>query len=1108
MHKHRKYSVLQWTVIIVMFLVVAINIEAAGRKAENQLPLPESSSDYGMMKSQRIQFDNSKLFEYAQVAINKSDYSTAKKHLLKALKGDPGSNRAKLGLIEVYSKQKNWDEAIELSSDLLKNYPDYIDGYKSRGTLAAHAGDVNLAISSYKSVVEKTKTKDERHNEALRSIAELYFKGEQYGSALAYGKELIKKHDSLNLRLFIAECAVKQKDDKEALIQFNAALPMADSDDARGKIQLARGFLLYKQKDFEDARVALEETLKLMPNAKERLDIVRQLGDIAYKQKKYKVAEKNFKIYLQKKFDEGVAAAYLETLIASEQWGKAQSEALLYIDKKGVSEEFRNRLLVGLVQVYKKQDNQAMAYKIAVRAYKATGNEELLLDMAYAAEKLDKNKEALQHYKTYLDKKFVAAPAFAYYYLLKNDGQLKEAETLLDRILTLDNLSLKMKNSLLYEKAQLYRVSGKLDEYYQIMDKLIARKGSNQYMMEYASVLFGAGQYDKAVALYRRCLDKNTDKNGSYKVCCNIADAYLAQGKPDKSRTWLKKALKYGEADVVWQLIMARVEYNDKNYEECVNILLTIDSKERSDFINIYIGFSFYKMNMPGLALYHLNKIKDVEALSTPAQRYTFYSNRAYLNYDQGQYSAAQKDVENALAIKKSTDMQVVELKTLVATAEYKKSRDLALEIMESKDTDLSKSNTGDLLNHIGVCELHIGDNKKAVKYFSDAIVAVPTLYSAYYLRGIAYQKMGKHKEAEKDYMFYKNSVKDVSRKFWGDLAIVEGQLKNYDQGLEALNKALEIYPYDIDTLEEAGYQYMKAVSNKSSQASFAAAIDIYNDITPLLDESNSVEYVVSNSEMKREYTKLDRRFGAGAYFAKTDYDLPSPVAVPAVGGALPSQVGVEVSYRPPLIGFRNERTFDLFVRTYGNFKDDSWSLDKDSYQVGFGVRYKPIRKLNAVISAEKLTKWGDNSEDNFLLRVLDSIEHGEKPSGDRKWQFAGRLYGDLGYFLQNHRRWYYYLDGREGVSWYVVGDKVLLTLPQVLGVVRHETDDESDYLSYNMVGVGASIRFLEPEHKRVLERGYIDCYLHYVWGEFWETPVDLDDNAFEGIVFGISFMK
>ncbi len=1154
------------SVIAVIVLSVGdVNAMGSSRQEQEKIPLPETSNHYGWFKAQRLRFDNGKRYKYANAAIIDGNYVEAERIFKEILKADPGNNRAKLGLINIYSKQKKWDKAIAISDELLKTYPDFVDGYQYRGALAGMKDDTAIAISSYKKVIEKTRKKDARHVNALREISELYFEAGDYKQARNYAGRLLKNNETLALRMFLAECDIKLKDYSAALENFNKALPLADKNTQKGKIQLARGFILYKQGKLDEAEKAFEETLRLIPETKERLKIVKQLGDIAYRQKDYTKAETRFKSFLQQQFDEDVEAAYIEVLIKSEKWEQAQLEAFDYIAKDNLSEKFHTRLLMDMVQIYKHNDNPAMTYKIAKQAYGITHDKSLLLEMAFAAERLGMPQEAIQHYNDYLADNFEVAPAFSYYYLLKRQKKYDEAGVILDKLLVLKKLSPALQDEVLYEKAQIFRETDQMPEYYKTMDQLIARNDNYRYIMEYASRLFGDKEYDRAIELYKKCLDKNPDKKSSYQICCGIAEVYLAQNQPEKSIEWLENALKYDKPDVVWQLIMAQIEYNAGDYKACVNRLLTVNSEEKNDFVNIYIGFSFYRMNMPGLALYHLNQVKDLGKL-TSEQRYVFFSNRAFLNYDQGQYKEALSDVENALSIKRTEDMQIVQLKTLVALAEYEKARDIALKILDeqneilrknildivnnSDDSDLKSAllkicnenyefflpevldaihsavdvdlkvrlmallsdtkinNMAKLYKHIGLCELRLDNYEEAVDYLSAAIALDKDMSSAWYLRGIAYHKLEKDEEAEQDLLTYQEISPVISRKFWGDLAAVEGALKQYDKGIKALNTSLEIYPYDIDTLEEAGYQYMKAVSNEESKASFAAAVTIYNEIIPLLSGSNQLEYTTNDSAMKREYTKLDRVFGGGIYFSKTDYDLPSPAAVASINGALPSQAGVELNYRPPIIGFRNERTLDIFGRIYGNFQNNSWRLDTDSFQVGFGVRYKAFRKSNVILSAEKLTKFGKNSEDNFLVRVLDSIEWGEKPKGDKKYQFAGRLYGDIGAFLQDRQRWYYYLDGRMGMSWYVGGTKVLLTLPQVLGVVRHETDDVSNYLSYDMVGIGLNGRILEPEHAYTIERAYIDIYLHYVWGWFWDKPVDLDDKSFEGVVFGASLVK
>ena len=378
MHRKREQLVLQWMLILIVFIIQSINVEAGSTNRETKFPLPESSTKYSFFQGKKIKFDNIKLFRYAQLAIDKEDYATAETNFLEAIKFDSGSNRAKLGLVEVYEKQKEWDKAITICDSILTRYPYFVDGYMRKAALAVKKQDIDLAIKSYKSVIKRTDITDKTHVAALKSLGELCYKKGDYKEAENYEKQLLSHHDSLETRMILAECAVKQKKYKEALEQLDIILPMVTSDEQKGKVQLARGFILYKEKDFDGAYIALEETLRFIPETEDRLKILKQLGDIAYQQKKYGKAEKTFKICLAQKWDEDTEASYIEVLIALEEWGQVEKESLVYINKDGISEKFRNGILLGLVQVYKHQNNFEMTYKISKQAYERTKKEELL----------------------------------------------------------------------------------------------------------------------------------------------------------------------------------------------------------------------------------------------------------------------------------------------------------------------------------------------------------------------------------------------------------------------------------------------------------------------------------------------------------------------------------------------------------------------------------------------------------------------------------------------------------------------------------------------------------------------------------------------------------
>ena len=138
-----------------------------------------------------------------------------------------------------------------------------------------------------------------------------------------------------------------------------------------------------------------------------------------------------------------------------------------------------------------------------------------------------------------------------------------------------------------------------------------------------------------------------------------------------------------------WHLTMARVDYRLGNFDACITRLLQLDEKD--DVVNLYIGFAFYRMNMPGLAICHLEMIESPESLS-PDQRYNLYSNLAYLNYDQGRYSMTMDNVEKALSLHISKDMSFIHVKSLVALGRYVKARDMAIALISSRDSSLKES--------------------------------------------------------------------------------------------------------------------------------------------------------------------------------------------------------------------------------------------------------------------------------------------------------------------------------------------------------------------------------------------------------------------------------
>lgn len=595
--------------------------------------------------------------------------------------------------------------------------------------------------------------------------------------------------------------------------------------------------------------------------------------------------------------------------------------------------------------------------------------------------------------------------------------------------------------------------------------------------------------------------------------------------------------LKDVESDRTWQLYMARLDYRQKQYQAVINRLLPISPSHA--ILSMYIGFSFYHLSMPGLSLLYLNRVDDPETLPREQQQ-TFYTYRAYLNVGQNQNQAALEDIDRSLSFQDTERLHMLRIQTLIRMQKYEEAvkearqqlgdvpnqalHEEILALLEQhpdpafRETILSElqslSNAryqAELSELMGLGLLRSGDPAEAIEAFTRALKLQPNRASSHYLRGISFFQLEKFKEAEMDALLFYDQAETLPSSFWRDLGILAGELNDFDLGTAALERSLAVFPYDIDSYAETGYQHMKHRKNIPSKKAFAAAISLYSEVLPYLTSEELDEYTEANRAMKREYTTLDRVWGLQADMRRTDFgynDADLVRNVDATEGALLSQAGLDIRYRPPKLGFRNQKELDLFARVLGNLEPDSWCLDSNTLQGGAGVRYNPLSRHDLVLSLERLFKIGDHSENNWLWRNTYEWERGEKPQKYESVWLYNRVVGEISYYLEDEKRWVYYLNPKGGYSTTVFSDRILLTAPEATGIVRYQSNDPSGLGSYAYGGVGANVRMLSREKEFSIDRWYFDLYAHYVWGRFDQTPDGFNHPDFEGLILGASFMK
>jgi tetratricopeptide (TPR) repeat protein len=1133
---HRRWT--GWAVVAASLMGIGTAVTACAEGGGATLPLPETHGTRGWLQSQRIRYLNRPLWQEAMAAVGRGDDAAAYKHLRTILSNEPQNNHVRIYLIQVCSRLGNPGEAIVLCDELLARYPDYTEGYLSKAGLATRTGQTELALRTLAALLQRPGLAGPHRLRALQEAAQLSLTSGQVEAATRYGLQWAAAQDGLKPRLFLIECTVRQQQWNDALTHIDQAAAFSRSDSLRGELALKKAYVLVALGRYRDADEALNQARERLPGAENRLTIERQLGFNAAVTTNPAMAAVHFKAYLLEAFDETVARGYLDALVAAERWELALAEARPMLQRDGLSPALKEYIQSTVLYANMHLRNWLAAYLGACQLAEQTGKASYLLDAATSAEHLLESDEAARLYRSYLDRETDPATVLTYQYLLKKLGRSNEGAPFLKKIIDLPETPATLRHAALYELAQVRREAGQQDGYFELMGALLKEKPEAAFLREYAVQLYGAGRHEQAAILFAQYYEAETNTAARASACGVLADIALTLKQPKDAVAWLDRAAELVPKDEAWSFRMAQAEYAQGDYRACIDRLLPLAGTR--DVYHLNLGFSFYKLKMPGLALIHLKRVRDPGALPDPEQ-FTLFANRAYLQYDQDQDQAALADLDAALACQEDPDLEMVRLKTLARLGRHDEAIDTGRLMVEARTETGTRAEMIRLLrNHpddafrqrlmamlhdpeaaymsevcqtVGVSAFRLGHQDEAIEWLTRALDYAPGRMDTYYMRGLAWFKKNRFKESERDFVtFYDRAEKAraVPDIFWGDLGILEGKLKDFDLGTAALEQSIQTYEADVDSIRETGYQYMRWNHNPEARAAFARSIDFYAEVLPYLEGTNAEEYVASRRAMRQEYTKLDKAFGLQGYISKTDLDADTQEDAPAIqtiDGSLPSQAGIMGTYRPPKIGFRNERQLDVFGRVLANFEPNSWRLNEESYQGGVGAVYKPFVSQNFNTSIERLFKIGDESENNWLWRNTGFWERGEGPKIERSWWLYNKAYAEISYFLEDTKRWIYFIDGRLGPS-FPLRHKMTLTVPRLLGIARYQSNDETGLGTYVMVGAGANLRVLEQERRYTSERWYIDFFADYVVGWFDKTPQGYEGNDFHGVIFGFNFVK
>lgn len=868
---------------------------------------------------------------------------------------------------------------------------------------------------------------------------------------------------------------------------------------ASGRLNVLRQ-LMYAEKNRGNNKAYQEVASELLQMA----DLASDIREAALAAARMGQIEESIRLHkrsLDKEYSEPGAMAYLDALMAGNQWKTASEEAEALLRRADASAELKTRALRARMYSRKNLGDEAGYLEAARELMRSEETPAVYSEAALAAWRTGKLDESVKYYEASLGRQFDPGVALSLAFVLKLMRRVEEQEKVLLQVVNAEDVPQPVRRAARYELAQLCLQTRRIPDYLKLMDIVVKDSPEPSRLREYAAQLYLSGESGRANEMFRKSLETETVAGRKYDLCMAMAELLLAVGKFDESRFWLNEACKHGKPDEAWRRQIGRVSYELGDFKAAAEYLSGMAVAD--DLSRLYAGFAFYRMKMPGLALYHLNKVAKPGSFSL-AEQLAFYGNRAFLNYDQDQYAEALADADKALSIQDSEILQLARLRILLAMGRNQDVVDAGQALAGRMTNSTFRTDVFDISGRAFHAS---GNDEAAVKAFTAALEADPDRAELYYLRGMAYRKCGRPEEALADLQSFHDRVEGLPSTYWADRGVTEGLAGESGKGVENLHKALAFFPWELDSLEELGYMQMRRNQNREARDAFRKAIDVYDEVLQGMTGADAKAYRENRLLMKKQQTILDNTVGLQAYLSKTDYNLSSNEVLLSVDGALPSQYGAEVHWCPPVIGFRNDRVFELFCRGLGNFEPDSWTPDDESYQGGAGARYKPFSKLNFNTSFERLFKIGDNAEENWLWRNMMSLERGTRPVAGESWWTTETVYGEISYYLESPERWIYYVDGRAGLS-FPMGANGYVTIPQFMAVGRYQSNDETGIGTYSMVGVGVTARLLQGERRYSVHGWYLDGFVHYTQGWFEDEPEGFDERSFDGVIFGLNFVK
>jgi tetratricopeptide (TPR) repeat protein len=971
--------------------------------------------------------------------------------------------------------------------------------------IAKKAGNMEQVKRAYEMVIAH----DNGNSIAVRGLAHLAYEGKKFDEAEKWAVLLVKKGAKPEDREFLAQLYMKRQKYDAAITELQAVVDqqgkrastatlsaLAQVYESTGRLQesaavydrllkngpihgemyLRYGTLLIRMKKFNEAAPLLEKALLLGLSDQHNDLILTNLALV------YEKTGRNEK-----------AAQELEKSVRTQTAPDANTLVRLALlqNKIGKADEALRSLDQALAGTSLSDALKLTAYKEKSVIFEKSGQ------LAYAVAELEKAHRIVSHGDPDTSIRLAV--------LLNKIGRSEEALRYLNLALAEPSLGAAHTLVAVREKGQILEKTGRRREAALEYEKAMALGDTSPGMLLAVANLYlpveNPEQSDRYAGYLQKVL---THPDATKSEKCSAEDGfgllYFKQGRLQEATDHFSRAERLcGEN---WQRCYYRAlaYFRLKLWQQALEQFLLAEKHQKDTATLVGIALCHKELNRSGAAVHYLQQALQAADTVTPEQTKLIYDTLGYLYAEEYSLDKAAAAFSRSLA---SAPDPIISMKLAGVYNRSEKSNEALKALKDVEYNKLSASAAieyddlkADLLQKTGHYEAALALMEKSQHLQATS--------ARNYAMGILARKSGQRQKAL-DYFHAAYEMEPHQQEYALSLGYAYRADERYNDAIGIFEKVVAQKPDSPKLQEELGYLNVAIGNNEKAIQWFKKALDCFPRIPEgAAEERKQAE--VDAYRIRSEITKLSQIFRAALFVSYRAGDAPSSLQANGeqIGGGLNGQIGVEASYRPPVIGLHNDRILELFGRVFGYLNPNSLKYNEGSTQAGIGLRYKFLQRENLWISGERLIGIGTYATDDWLLRLLYSRGKGFEPLPLVSNQDYYLIYGEVDGYLRSETI-AASAEVRKGRAFTLLTDYLLTPYLVADGRWQSPVTVGGNYFEG---GAGISLKYFFNNSRYENYRSVVDFSINYKHGVSFNQGFDKQGGNFDSslVSLGIFF--